>query len=56
MKPDEETGETLTVVVGELQVVVLRGEEVLKGLVPAGGRGQLHRAVLLTVQYLHVVV
>ena len=56
MKPDEEKGVRLTVEVGELQVVELRGEEVLKGLVPAGCRGQLHRAVLLTAQYLHVVV
>lgn len=46
----------LTVVVGELQVVEMRGQEVLEGLVSAGVRGQLHHAVLLAVQHLHVVV
>lgn len=46
----------LTVVVGELQVVEMRGQEVLEGLVPADVRGQLHCAVLLAVQHLHVVV
>lgn len=46
----------LTVVVGELQVVEMWGEEILKGLVSAWSYGQLHCAVLLTVQYLHVVV
>lgn len=46
----------LTVVVGELQIVEMRGQEVLEGLVSAGVRGQLHYAVLLAVQHLHVVV
>lgn len=46
----------LTVVVGELQVVEVRGQEVLEGLVPADVRGQLHCTVLLAVQHLHVVV
>lgn len=46
----------LTVVVGELQVVEMRGQEVLEGLVPADVRGQLHCTVLLAVQHLHVVV
>ena len=46
----------LTVVVGELQVVEMWREEVLKGLVSARSGGQLHCTVLLTVQYPHVVV
>ena len=46
----------LTVVVGELEVVEVGGEEILKGFISAGRGGQLYRAALLTAQHLHVVL
>lgn len=46
----------LTVVVGELQVVEVRGQEVLERSISASSGGQFHGAVLLAVQQLHVVI